>query len=74
MTVMEYFTRGWDLAIATGPSIPYAAEDAEATLARAIKTLPTQYRGKNMAFGNVVEVADTAPAIDRLVGFLGRQP
>lgn len=74
MTVMKYLAHGWDLAIATGQPIPYTEQEAEATLRRAVTTLPAQYRGENMPFGNIVEVADTAPAIDRLVGFMGRKP
>ena len=74
MTVMEYITHGWDLAIATGQPIPYTEDEAQATYVRAVSTLPAQYRGDGQPFGNIVEVADSASAIDRLVGFMGRQP
>jgi uncharacterized protein (TIGR03086 family) len=74
MTVMEYMTHGWDLAVATGQPIPYTEQEAQATYARAVTTLPAQYRGENMPFAKIVEVADTAPAIDRLIGFMGRTP
>lgn len=73
MTVMEYLTHGWDLATATGQPIPYTEQEAEATLTRAVSTLPAQYRGENMPFGNIVEIAGSAPAIDRLIGFMGRK-
>jgi uncharacterized protein (TIGR03086 family) len=74
MTVMEYLTHGWDLAVATGQPVPYSDDEAAAVLARAEGTLPPQYRGEGMPFGDIVPVAPDAPAIDRLVGFMGRAP
>ena len=74
MTIMEYLTHGWDLASATRQQIPYKEDEAEQALALAQGTLPPQYRGEGQAFGNIVEVPDTAPAIDRFIGFLGRDP
>lgn len=74
MTIMEYLTHGWDLAIATGQPIPYSAEEATQALERAQGTLPPQFRGEGQPFGDIVDVPDTAPAIDRFVGFLGRDP
>ena len=73
MTTMEYLTHGWDLAVATDQPIPYTEQEAEATLARAVITLPPKYRGTNMPFGEIVEVADSAPAMDRFIGFMGRK-
>ena len=72
MTVMEYLTHGWDLATATGQPIPYRDEEAADVLARAEQTLPLEYRGD--AFGQIVAIGDDAPAVHRLVAFLGRQP
>jgi uncharacterized protein (TIGR03086 family) len=74
MTVMEEMTHGWDLARATGQPIPYTAEEAADVYARATKTLPPQYQGEGMPFGAIVPVSDDAPAIDRLIGFMGRDP
>jgi uncharacterized protein (TIGR03086 family) len=74
MTVMEYLTHGWDLAVATGQEVPYSEEEASETLARAKVTLPPEYRGGDMPFGSVIEVGDDASAVHRLVAFLGRQP
>jgi len=74
MTLMEYLTHGWDLAVATGQPVPYSDDEAEQVLARAEVTLPPQYRGEGMPFGDIVPVADDAPAIDRLIGFMGRDP
>lgn len=74
MTVMEYLTHGWDLAVATGQRIPYTEQEAKEILTRAVATLPGEYRGENKPFADIVEVAATAPAMDRMVGFMGRQP
>ena len=74
MTVMEYMAHGWDLASATGQPNPYSEEEAAEVLARAKATLPPEYQGEGMAFGAVVPVADDAPAIEQLIGFLGRDP
>jgi uncharacterized protein (TIGR03086 family) len=74
MTLMEYATHGWDLAVATGQPVPFAEDDAAEVLARAERTLPPQYRGEGMPFAQPVEVPDTAAAADRLAAFLGRRP
>ena len=74
MTLMEYLTHGWDLAVGSGQEIPFTDDEAAQVLARAEVTLPPQYRGGDMPFGEIVPVPDTAPAIDRLAGFLGRDP
>lgn len=44
------------------------------TLERARATLPDQYRGEGKPFGHVIEVAQDAPVLDHLLGFMGRQP
>lgn len=74
MTLMEYLTHGWDLAVGTDQPVPYTEEEAVATLARAETTLPPEYRGEGMPFGHIVAVDADASAVDRLVGFLGRDP
>lgn len=74
MTLMEYMTHGWDLAVATGRPVPFTEAEAAETLTRAEATLPPQYRGENMPFGEIVPVDGNAPAVDRLVAFLGREP
>ena len=74
MTVMEYLTHGWDLATATRQPVPYTEDEAEAALERAQATLPPQYRGEGQPFGDIVDVPASAPALDRFVGFLGRDP
>lgn len=74
MTLMEYMGHGWDLAVATGQAVPFTEEEATEVLARAQVTLPPQFRGEGKAFGEIVPVAEGAPAVDRFVGFLGRDP
>jgi uncharacterized protein (TIGR03086 family) len=74
MAVMEYLAHGWDLAVATGQPIPFTEQEAAEALARAKVTLPPKYRGENMPFGEIVPVDEHAPAVDRFVAFLGREP
>jgi uncharacterized protein (TIGR03086 family) len=74
MTLMEYLTHGWDLAVGSGQEVPFTEDEAAQVLARAEVTLPPQYRGDDMPFGEIVPVPETAPAIDRLAGFMGRDP
>ncbi len=74
MTLMEYMGHGWDLAVATDQPLPFTDAQAAAFLPRAEMTLLPDYRGPGTPFGVVVAVPDTAPAVDRLVGFLGRTP
>jgi uncharacterized protein (TIGR03086 family) len=74
MTLMEYTTHGWDLAVATDQPVPFTEAEAQAVLDRAEATLPARYRGGEMPFGDIVDIPATAPAIDRLVAFMGRHP
>jgi uncharacterized protein (TIGR03086 family) len=74
MTLMEYLTHGWDLAVATGQPVPYSDTEAEETLRRAQRTLPDEYRGAGKPFGPARETASDADALTRLVAFLGRDP
>lgn len=73
MTVMEYLTHGWDLAIATGQPVPYSDDEATEVLQRARVTLPAEYQGEGMAFGAIIPTPDDAAPIDQLMGFMGRQ-
>jgi uncharacterized protein (TIGR03086 family) len=76
MTMMEYLAHGWDLGTATGQSLPYTDDEAEAVLARAQNgpLANAQYRGPGQPFGPIVDVPDDAPAIARFAGFMGRTP
>ena len=71
----DTFAHGWDLARATGQPSDLDPELAEQLLAFARTALRDGFRGpEGKSFGPVVEVPETAPAADRLAGFLGRQP
>jgi uncharacterized protein (TIGR03086 family) len=76
MTMMEYLAHGWDLGTATGQSLPYTDEEAEAVLARAQNgpLANAEYRGPDQPFGPIVDVPADAPAIERFAGFMGRTP
>jgi uncharacterized protein (TIGR03086 family) len=74
MMLMEYVGHGWDLAVATGQPVPFVDAEAEAALAVGRQMLSPEYRGPDKPFGHEVPVPADAPAVERLIGFLGRQP
>ena len=73
MLLAEYIGHGWDLCRAIGLDPPYPPAEAEVALAAAEAILGPEYRGGEL-FGAEVEVPPGAPAIDRLMAFLGRDP
>jgi uncharacterized protein (TIGR03086 family) len=76
MTMMEYLAHGWDLATATGQPMHYNEAEARNILARAQPgpMAGNDYRGEGKPFGLIVDVPETAPALDRFAGFMGRTP
>ncbi len=68
--IVDLLAHGWDLAQATGQSAELPEDLAEQALAFARTQLSTMPRTGR--FGPAQTVADDAPAIDRLVAFLGR--
>jgi uncharacterized protein (TIGR03086 family) len=74
MMLMEYLGHGWDLAVATGQRVPFSDGEAEAALAVGRTILAPSFRGPDKSFGPEVPVGEDAPAVDRLIGFLGRDP
>ncbi|MDJ0341882.1 TIGR03086 family metal-binding protein [Streptomyces sp. H10-C2] len=66
----DLLAHGWDLAQATGIPVRLPAEVGEQSLAFARVQLATQNRTGRFAEPQPVD--ETAPAIDRLVAFLGR--
>jgi uncharacterized protein (TIGR03086 family) len=74
IVLVETITHGWDLATATGQPTPYT----EASIVTALDTcrgmLSPEYRGEGKPFAEEVEISSSAPALDRLVGFMGRDP
>ena len=75
MALGEYITHAWDLAVATGRE--YTAPDAAVRPAHEFLRgmVAPEYRGPNSGFfDDEVAVADTASALDQLLGFAGRDP
>lgn len=72
MMLMEYLAHGCDLAMATGQPVPFSDPELTVGLERAQSTLPEQYRGEGQPFGVIIDVPETAPVLDRFLGFMGR--
>jgi uncharacterized protein (TIGR03086 family) len=70
--IVELLVHGWDLARATGQQADFPADVAERTLAATRQQLTSRPQGPGAPFAAEVPVADDAPAVDRLAGFLGR--
>lgn len=69
----DFIVHAWDLAQATGQGQKhFDPELAEHALAFVKQGITPDNRG--VAFGPPVDVPDAAPAMDRLVGYLGRTP
>jgi uncharacterized protein (TIGR03086 family) len=72
---IEHLGHGWDLARATGQPADFPADVVERALAAAraqLATRPSPSDGGWTPFAPEVAVPDSAPAINRLAGFLGR--
>lgn len=75
MYVLEHLAHAWDLAVATGSPVALDQSLAETALPEAKRMIVPEFRGgEEMPFGPIVEVPAEAPAVDRLAGFLGRDP
>ena len=74
VVLMETVTHGWDLARATRQSAPYDDSSAAAALETGRGMLSPDYRGPDKSFGLEVPIASTAPMLDQLVAFMGRDP
>jgi uncharacterized protein (TIGR03086 family) len=72
----DTFTHGWDLAKATGQSTDLDPVLAQQLLDAVSGFLPDAMRGPDgkAPFGLKVAVSSSAPAADRLAGFMGRTP
>lgn len=71
-TTLDVLVHGWDLAKATDQPAAFDEELVAHCFGFAQQAIPDQMRGP--LIGALVPVPDTAPPIDRLVGFMGRQP
>ena len=74
MMTGEYLAHGWDLAQATGQPVEYTDAEAEVARAGLMPLLSPEYRGKGMPFGDIIDVPDDAPGVDKFLGFAGRTP
>ena len=74
MPVVELAVHSWDLHRALGRSLALDSGLVERALEFGRANLKPEYRGEGKGFGEQVEVASGAPAIDRLAGFYGRDP
>ena len=72
LSLSEMLTHTWDLARATGQRMSVEDVDVDGVLLGIRQTLKPEAR--QPAFGPELQAAEGAPAIDRLVAFLGRQP
>ncbi|MEJ3749557.1 TIGR03086 family metal-binding protein [Actinomycetes bacterium KLBMP 9797] len=71
----ELVLHGWDLARATGQEFRCDPASTTAVLAfTAQSARPEEAEGRKGLFGPVVPVPDDAPALDRALGFAGRDP
>jgi len=72
----DAFAHGWDLAKATGLDTDLDSGLAAEILESVRPLLSDEMRGQDgkAPFGPRIEVAEGAPAADRLAGFLGRHP
>lgn len=74
MMLGEYLVHGWDLARATGQQWDPPAETADAAREFLAGMVAPEHRGAGGMFGPEVAVPEDAPALDRLIGFSGRDP
>lgn len=70
---LEFLVHAWDYATATGHDVDVAESVAEYVLGMARRNITPQARSA-VGFDDPVDVADNAPALDRLVAFTGRRP
>jgi len=75
VAIGEIFVHGWDLAKATGQPMPADPGLADAVLSSEWPSMCAEVRREHPSvFAAEIPVARERPAIDRLVGFLGRDP
>lgn len=75
--IAEFAVHGWDIARATGQSLPFDDDVAEAGLTWARGMLKPEYRGSEASgkvFGPEQPAPDGAAPIERLAAFFGRDP
>ena len=70
----EILIHAWDLASALDLAPNWDEDLASEALATIQMGIPSEGRGEDMPFDPVVPTAPDAPAMDRLVAWVGRQP
>jgi uncharacterized protein (TIGR03086 family) len=70
---LEFLVHAWDYATATGRSVP-AAEPAAQYVLELARQIITPANRATVGFAEPVDVAETAPTMDQLIAFTGRQP
>ncbi len=73
MNLSEVIVHTWDIGVAVGQPVSVDPSAAE-MLASFYEAIPLDVYREHGAFGPLVEVSPDAPAFDRLLGLLGRQP
>jgi uncharacterized protein (TIGR03086 family) len=68
----DVFMHSWDLARATGQA-PRLDEDFAGEMLEGMRPIETMLRDSGQ-YGPAVPVPDDAPVVDRLMGFIGRDP
>ncbi len=68
----DVFMHSWDLARATGRS-PQLDEDFAAQMLEGMRPIEAMLRGSGQ-YGPAVPVPEDAPAVEQLMGFVGRDP
>ena len=74
IALLDIAVHGWDVAAATGQPTDLPEPVAAAALAGARQSVGPQMRGPGGFFAESVAIDDDAPAVDRLVALLGRDP
>jgi uncharacterized protein (TIGR03086 family) len=72
LRITETLVHGWDLARATGQSVPFGESLAQGTLDVTLRQLPPGAARSTFPFAAEQLAPDDAPAIDRLAAHLGR--
>jgi uncharacterized protein (TIGR03086 family) len=71
--LLDMWVHSWDLAVATGQPVDFDPDISTYVLGFCQQAFASN-RPPVAVIGPEVPVADTAPVIERLVGFLGREP
>jgi uncharacterized protein (TIGR03086 family) len=74
LRTVETLVHGWDLATATGQQLPASADSLAERVLGFSRQLLTRIPEDRRPFGPPCPASDDAPALDRLLALLGREP